>query len=67
MTSTTTRHHQNVVDLLLVQHSRMRELVDEMLSASDSELREPLEELARLLAVHEATEAALLHTAARSG
>ncbi|MEU7633057.1 hypothetical protein AB0C34_24280 [Nocardia sp. NPDC049220] len=64
----TTHHLQNVADLLLVQHSRMRELVDDMLlGASSTDQQESLKELARLLAVHEATQADFLHSAVHAG
>ncbi|WP_141717466.1 hemerythrin domain-containing protein [Nocardia altamirensis] len=55
-----TQHHRNVVDLLVLQHTRMRELLDEMLATVGAERRESFEEFVRWLAVHEATEAELM-------
>ncbi len=62
----TSRHHRNVVELLVLQHNRMRELLEEMLSTAGPERRESFEEFVRWLAVHEATEAELMQGTAMS-
>ncbi|AFU03113.1 hypothetical protein [Nocardia brasiliensis] len=56
----TDRHHRNVVELLVLQHNRMRELLEEMLASVGQERRASFEEFVRWLAVHEATEAELM-------
>lgn len=56
----TTRHQRNVVELLVLQHNRMRELLDDLQSTAGPDRRESFEEFARWLAVHEATEAELM-------
>ncbi|MEU7220037.1 MULTISPECIES: hypothetical protein [Nocardia] len=48
------------MELLVLQHNRMRELLDDMLSTAGADRRESFEEFARWLAVHEATEAELM-------
>ncbi|CAM4507536.1 hypothetical protein NONI108955_38120 [Nocardia ninae] len=62
----TSRHHRNVVELLVLQHNRMRELLEEMQSTAGPERRESFEEFVRWLAVHEATEAELMQDTAMS-
>ncbi|MFD0364865.1 hypothetical protein ACFQZZ_25790 [Nocardia sp. GCM10030253] len=62
----TTRHQQNVANLILAQHKRMNELVEEILSSAITENTAAFQELVRLLAVHEATEEELVqHTVTR--
>ncbi|MFI6042689.1 hypothetical protein ACIA8C_13705 [Nocardia sp. NPDC051321] len=48
------------MELLVLQHNRMRELLDDLQSTAGPDRRESFEELARWLAVHEATEAELM-------
>src|SRR5688572_31147183 len=57
----TQQHHGDVVDLLLDQHRVIRELCDEISSASVADREEPFRSLLRLLAVHEAVEEELVH------
>ncbi|WP_328402016.1 hypothetical protein [Nocardia sp. NBC_00403] len=56
----TTRHQQNVVNLLHAQHKRMTELIEEILSSAGTENSAAIRELMRLIAVHEATEEELV-------
>ncbi len=53
-------HHRNVVELLVLQHNRMRELLEEILASVGQERKESFEEFGRWLAVHEATEQELM-------
>ncbi|MEV6558704.1 hypothetical protein AB0M22_23535 [Nocardia sp. NPDC051756] len=48
------------MELLVLQHNRMRELLDDLQSTAGPDRRESFEEFARWLAVHEATEAELM-------
>ena len=57
----TQQHHGDVVDLLLDQHRVIRELCDEISSASVADREGPFRSLLRLLAVHEAVEEELVH------
>ena len=51
----------DVVDLLLDQHRRLRELCTEITQATPAARREPFEQLLRLMAVHEAVEEEIVH------
>ncbi len=51
----------DVVDLLLDQHRRLRELCTEISQATPAARREPFEQLLRLMAVHEAVEEEIVH------
>jgi hemerythrin superfamily protein len=56
---------QNVVELLLEQHSQIRILFRDVASASASRKQELFEEMVRLLAVHESAEEEVVHPVAR--
>jgi hemerythrin superfamily protein len=59
--------HDDVVDLLLAQHERIRSLFQEVDKAAGSDAKqESFEELRRLLAVHETAEELVVHPEARS-
>ncbi|WP_405164946.1 hypothetical protein OG203_07490 [Nocardia sp. NBC_01499] len=53
------------MELLVLQHNRMRELLDDLLSTAGQDRRESFEEFVRWLAVHEATEAELMRAELR--
>jgi hemerythrin superfamily protein len=57
----TQQHHGDVVELLLDQHRVIRELCEEVSSASGADREQPFRSLLRLLAVHEAVEEELVH------
>jgi hemerythrin superfamily protein len=56
---------QDVVDLLLEQHRRIRTLFDQVAVAQGKQKRELFEDLVRLLAVHESAEEEVVHPVAR--
>jgi hemerythrin superfamily protein len=56
---------EDLVDLLLEQHGQIKELFVKLLAAPAGSRREPLEDLVRLLAVHETAEEQLVHPLAR--
>jgi iron-sulfur cluster repair protein YtfE (RIC family) len=51
----------DVVEVLLAQHGRVRELIAEVIDAQGEERRRPFDELRTLLAVHEAAEESIVH------
>jgi hemerythrin superfamily protein len=55
----------DVIDLLLRQHALIRDVFDEVETASASERREAFQRLVRLLAVHETAEEEIVHPYAR--
>ena len=55
----------DVVDLLLAQHTQIRALFDEVLTALGEHKRDRFQDLVRLLAVHEAAEEELIHPRVR--
>ncbi len=55
----------DVVDLLLQQHTQIRDLMMEVLAYSGEERRSAFRELVRLLSVHEAAEEEVVHPVAR--
>jgi hypothetical protein len=55
----------DVVDLLLQQHMRIRDLMTEVMAGSGDQRRTAFGELVRLLAVHEAAEEEVVHPAMR--
>ncbi|GII00214.1 hemerythrin domain-containing protein [Planobispora takensis] len=55
----------DVVDLLLAQHSMIRDMFDEVEKASAAERPEAFQRLVRLLAVHETAEEEIVHPYAR--
>jgi hypothetical protein len=61
----TTTQQKDVVDVLLAQHERIKELFGQVTAASGTEKRELFEDLVRLLAVHEAAEEELVHPLSR--
>jgi hemerythrin superfamily protein len=63
MAETTTTH--DVVDVLLQQHARIRDLFAEVHGSTGTERRERFDRLVRLLAVHETAEEEIVHPLAR--
>lgn len=61
----TTRDETDVVDLLLAQHQRIRDLFDAVQTAEGATRRQRFAELRRLLAVHETAEEMVVHPRAR--
>jgi hemerythrin superfamily protein len=57
----TQQHRGDVVDLLLDQHRAIRELCEQVSTATAADREEPFRSLLRLLAVHEAVEEELVH------
>jgi len=57
----TQQQHGDVVDLLLDQHRAIRELCEEVATATVADREQPFTSLLRLLAVHEAVEEELVH------
>ncbi len=55
----------DVVDLLYGQHSRIRDLMMEVLATSGEDRKAPWRELVRLLSVHETAEEEVVHPVAR--
>ena len=60
-----TSEQHDVVDLLLQQHQRIREMFDAVESAHGEERKDRFEELRRFLAVHETAEELVVHPRAR--
>jgi hemerythrin superfamily protein len=56
---------QDVVDMLLEQHGRIKSLFSQVTAAQGEEKRERFEDLVRLLAVHETAEEEVVHPTAR--
>ncbi|KAB2344322.1 hemerythrin domain-containing protein [Actinomadura rudentiformis] len=56
----------DVVDLLIQQHSQIRELFDEVAESRDEARHDAFGRLVRLLAVHETAEEEIVHPAART-
>jgi hemerythrin superfamily protein len=63
----TTTKQQDVVDVLLAQHERIKELFGQVMAAGGGQKRELFEDLVRLLAVHEAAEEEFVHPQSRRG
>jgi hemerythrin superfamily protein len=63
----TTTKQQDVVDVLLAQHERIRELFGQVAAAGGEQKRGLFEDLVRLLAVHETAEEELVHPLSRRG
>jgi hemerythrin superfamily protein len=61
----TTTAQQDVVDLLLQQHNRIRELLAAVQGGQGAAKRDAFEDLVRLLAVHESAEEQVVHPRAR--
>lgn len=61
------RDENDVVDLLLAQHQRIRDLFETVENSSGSARQERFDELRRLLAVHETAEEMVVHPRARQG
>jgi hemerythrin superfamily protein len=59
------QEQQDVVDLLLEQHSEIRSLFSQVQAAEGTAKRELFEDLVRLLAVHESAEEEVVHPYAR--
>ena len=57
----TQQHRGDVVDLLLDQHRAIRDLCEQVATATAAEREQPFRSLVRLLAVHEAVEEELVH------
>jgi hemerythrin superfamily protein len=55
----------DVVELLKAQHTRIRELLDEVVATKGDERRKTFQDLVRLLAVHETAEEEVIHPFAR--
>ncbi|WP_213451789.1 hemerythrin domain-containing protein [Rhizomonospora bruguierae] len=62
---TTMQKQEDVVDLLLAQHSQIKAMFSELATAQGPHRRELFEDLVRLLAVHESAEELVVHPAAR--
>ncbi|MFF5225252.1 hemerythrin domain-containing protein [Dactylosporangium sp. NPDC000521] len=62
---TTTRHEQDVVDLLLAQHNEIKALFADVRTAQGEAKEQAFQRLVRLLAVHESAEEQVVHPAAR--
>lgn len=60
-----TEQEQDVVELLMAQHNRIKQLLEEVQSAAPGVKREPFEDLVRLMAVHEAAEEEVVHPTSR--
>jgi hypothetical protein len=63
----TATRQRDVIDVLLAQHERIRELFGQVTAADGARRRELFADLVRLLAVHEAAEEELVHPMARKG
>ncbi|MEV6279549.1 hemerythrin domain-containing protein [Nocardia sp. NPDC051832] len=61
----TTGHDHDVVELLLHQHTEIKELIAQVEGATGAEKRPPFEDLVRLLAIHEAAEEEVVHPTSR--
>jgi hypothetical protein len=61
----TTTQQQDAVDVLLAQHERIKAMFGEVPAASGQHKQDLFEDLVRLLAVHEAAEAELVHPLSR--
>ena len=62
---TTTAVEQDLVDLLLAQHSQIRDLFSEVESSTGEQRVDAFNRLVRLLAVHETAEEEIVHPLAR--
>ncbi|MFI6871734.1 hemerythrin domain-containing protein [Nocardia sp. NPDC050406] len=60
-----TEQEQDVVELLMAQHNRIKQLLQQVQDAAPGAKREPFEDLVRLLAVHEAAEEEVVHPTSR--
>jgi hemerythrin superfamily protein len=61
-----TMSENDVIDLLIAQHGRIRDLFDEVEQASAGERSEAFTRLVRMLAVHETAEEEIVHPYARA-
>ncbi|MEV2273235.1 hemerythrin domain-containing protein [Nonomuraea africana] len=66
MATPQTSDDDDVIDLLLAQHARIRDLFDEVEQASGTRRAETFARLAQLLAVHESAEEEIVHPHARA-
>ncbi|MEU0039550.1 hemerythrin domain-containing protein [Streptomyces sp. NPDC006333] len=57
--------HTDVIELLKAQHTRIRELLDEVAYAKGDARKQSFQDLVRLLAVHETAEEEVVHPFAR--
>jgi hemerythrin superfamily protein len=57
--------HESVIDLLIAQHTEIKQLFVEVVNARGPRKRELFEDLVRLLAVHESAEEEVVHPTAR--
>lgn len=60
-----TEQEQDVVELLMAQHNRIKQLLQQVQDAAPEAKQEPFDELVRLLAVHEVAEEEVVHPASR--
>ncbi|MQY03980.1 hemerythrin domain-containing protein [Actinomadura macrotermitis] len=65
MSQTGTRTDTDVIDLLIAQHSRIRDLFSAVLDGPAEGRKQSFEALVRLLAVHETAEEEIIHPMAR--
>ncbi|MFG6202197.1 hemerythrin domain-containing protein [Nonomuraea sp. JJY05] len=56
---------QDVIDLLVIQHSQIRDLFDEVEQAPPDKVEEAFDRLTRMLSVHETAEEEIVHPYAR--
>jgi hemerythrin superfamily protein len=61
----TATQQQDVVDLLLDQHSQIKMLLDRVTKATGTDKRDAFQDLVRLLAMHESAEEEVVHPKAR--
>ena len=61
------QHDEDGIELLLRQHTEIRELFERVETARGADRRDAWRDLVRLLAVHETAEEEVVHPAARSG
>jgi hemerythrin superfamily protein len=60
------QRQQDVIDLLLDQHTEIKQLFAQVKAAQGDEKRDRFQDLVRLLAVHESAEEQVVHPAARN-
>lgn len=61
----TTEQRDDVVELLLAQHTQIKALIEQIETSQGAVKRERFEDLVRLLAVHESAEEEVVHPASR--
>ena len=62
---TNVQHRNDVIDLILLQHTEIKGMFTQVATAQGDRKRELFQDLVRLLAVHEAAEEEIVHPAAR--